>query len=708
MTFNRKFEGGFSFQPSPTAPSMSFTGQSSTVGKTIVTPKDFAFFKEVGEAPITTNITPEAKKKNNKKKKKAPKDCNRPDCGEFRTKNKMLEKKVDDLTAANVEKIVHVREKQDEIGALKDHQEILKMALQERFDKAELDLKENDRLRKEIADLKKEHSEQMEYAEAENAILSKQVVDIADVLAERDSLREEVAKLKEDKKEHFTQMEYTEGNYSRLEREKARWNQQKEEDDAEIEKLITRDEGNCRHIEYLEKKLEQLEGDIERNRVINIEKDNDIKKKDRQIQDLHDSHERSRNEFQLYENQISALQADLAKARKDREALKEQVRAEKLEAKTARNDLDDHVKNTRDVVPLLERRNEEVRRLHAELEPLKEQLKGMEELRIENTNAKQTVAALSALIEELEKSQTPGFKQDPDAYRIPDTGSADSGDESVGDAGGESVVLKKKGSLDKEISIVSGEHESQYNDDLTDEKGNGHGRGPRNAFTQFIFKTIQVAVPGPEVVVEVPTPGPEVPVAGPTRYVPFRVWAHHPVVCWLLVEFNFLMLVIYWISSFLEVGKRLGLKVLGRAAEPTSLSLSDASESSEQDDLDGDGVRFPPVRGLSLQRSLWDDLLRPRPGRLPSTVDTLFGLFFHLVVYAAVWMSYSAYQERQLWLAANDTTRRYLHQILNDHQSDGFLGLKHLVPRGVQRKFVQWRFILFMKAGFPVAYRFPG
>lgn len=62
---NPNFKEEFTFQPSPTAPSMSFTGQSSTVGKTDVKPEDFAFFKD-----ITTKTTPETKKKNNKKKKK--------------------------------------------------------------------------------------------------------------------------------------------------------------------------------------------------------------------------------------------------------------------------------------------------------------------------------------------------------------------------------------------------------------------------------------------------------------------------------------------------------------------------------------------------------------------------------------------------------------------------------------------------------------
>jgi hypothetical protein len=660
-----------------------------------------------------------------------PKDCNRPDCGELRTecdelrtKNEWSAKKIHDLVEANIEKYQHMVAFQAEINDLKDYQTQFKMALEEEFEKAKLEWKtehervtgekerlsmENDKLREKLEALEKEHSEQMKYVEAENADLERQIVDTTKIQAENYNLREENRKLKENEKEHLTQLDYAEVTNSRLEEDNAKLEQLKEKYEEEREKSKTADDDYARHLEYLEKKLEQKEVEIEKHDAAIVEKDNEIKKKDRQIQDLHDSQERSGNEFKQYESQISSLEVDLAKVRREKEALKEQVRAEKLEAKIARNDLDDHVKNTRDVALLLQRRNEEVQRLTAELDPLKEQLQGTEELRMELNTARQTIASLSAVLDKVQKGQNPEFKQDPDAYRVPDTGGIDSGDESVDGADdGATAVLKKKRSLDEELGTASADHESHYSGDPIDRNGNEHAQGPRNAFTQFIFKTAQIAVPGPEVVVQVPTPGPQVPVAGPTRYVPFRVWAHHPIVCWLLVEYNFLMLVVYWISRVIAFGKRLGLKVLGRAAAPAGSWLSDASESSEPDDLDGDGVRFPPRRSSSLQRGLWDDLLRPRPGRLPSVFDTILGLLFHIVVYAAVWMSYSAYQERQLWLAANDTTRRYLHQILHDHQSDGFLGLKQLVPRGVQRKFVQWRFILFMKAGFPATYRFPG
>jgi hypothetical protein len=646
----------------------------------------------------------------------------------------VLEKKLKELVEANIEKIVHVREKQDEINALKDQQKAVEMASQEELGKTKLDeltvenaelkaeidklrmerdklVVENEELRKQIEALEKEHSDHVKYVEEQYTRLEEKIGSVEEIVVENDNLREENLKLKEGEKEHFAQLAYADRTILHLEAEKTKLEKLKDKLEEEREKFKESEDGYRRHIEYLEKSLEEQEVQIEEQKVAIIEKDNDIKKKDRLTQDFHDSQERSGKEFKHYGREITTLTDELAKARKEIEALKEEVRDEKRDALTARNELDNHMAKTRDQPRMLERKLEEVRRLNAELDPLKEKLKGMEELQLECNNARQTVASLSAVIEKLQKGQNPEFKQGPDAYRGPDTSSVVSVDESVdGGDDGDTAVLKKKRSLDDELSSAAGDHESHYSEEPIDKKGKKHERGPRNAFTQFIFKTVQIGVPGPQVVVEVPTPGPEVPVAGPTRYVPFRVWAHHPVVCWLLVEYNFLMLAIYWIGSGIALGKRLGRKILGRAAAPASPWLSDASESSEAGDLDGDGVRFPPRRdsSLRLQRGLWGDLLRPRPGRLPSVVDTLVGLSFHILVYAAVWMSYSAYQERQLWLAANDATRRYLYQILHNHQSDGFLGLRQLVPRGFQRKFVQWRFVLFMKAGVPVTYRFPG
>jgi len=62
------------------------------------------------------------------------------------------------------------------------------------------------------------------------------------------------------------------------------------------------------------------------------------------------------------------------------------------------------------------------------------------------------------------------------------------------------------------------------------------------------------------------------------------------------------------------------------------------------------------------------------PRRVPSFWNTIAGLIFHLFVYAALFMSISAYRERELWLAANDGTRAFLVNILR-HRS----GVNHIL-----------------------------
>ncbi|KAL2062390.1 hypothetical protein VTL71DRAFT_6656 [Oculimacula yallundae] len=82
------------------------------------------------------------------------------------------------------------------------------------------------------------------------------------------------------------------------------------------------------------------------------------------------------------------------------------------------------------------------------------------------------------------------------------------------------------------------------------------------------------------------------------------------------------------------------------------------------------GAPPPPPPIVTAEPGFWD-IFATRP--LPGIWSTLLLLLLHLVVYYFVYISFSTYYERNLWLAANDATRAYLHSIMGLRYTDGML-----------------------------------
>ncbi|CZS98135.1 uncharacterized protein RCO7_08884 [Rhynchosporium graminicola] len=99
---------------------------------------------------------------------------------------------------------------------------------------------------------------------------------------------------------------------------------------------------------------------------------------------------------------------------------------------------------------------------------------------------------------------------------------------------------------------------------------------------------------------------------------------------------------------------------------PDTDSQSSASQAPPASHSDNDAPPPPPAPIVKPAPGFWNILAdRPRP----SIFWTLSGLLFHLVVYYFIYISYSTYQERNIWLAANDATRAYLHSIMSYNNS---------------------------------------
>ncbi|KAF7881596.1 uncharacterized protein EAF02_006284 [Botrytis sinoallii] len=318
----------------------------------------------------------------------------------------------------------------------------------------------------------------------------------------------------------------------------------------------------------------------------------------------------------------------------------------------------------------------------------------------------------------------PGTYQptDGDSRRGSAAGSKDSSESSSSSSSSEAE------DEEEEEEVVEGEGEGipdlQVINKKTRRRGHGLAAGPE---IQIQIKEVEVIrevqIPGPERLV----PGPiqyvdrEVPVPGPTVFVdvpgadipgpnfvitPFRVFAHNPVICWLLVEFNFLILFFHWCKRSLSVLSRLPAMTIGLGPWNPPPPDDDDNSDSDDDDAAGeppDGKR-PPKTGPKLLSVLFN----PKRGRLPNAWDTFWGLVFHMFVYSVLWLFLSVAYERKLWLAENDSTRRWLYQIIAQHGGNGFLGMNQILPQRVIRLLEIWRFDLLERMGYPLAYQFPG
>lgn len=260
----------------------------------------------------------------------------------------------------------------------------------------------------------------------------------------------------------------------------------------------------------------------------------------------------------------------------------------------------------------------------------------------------------------------------------------------------------------------------------------GHGAGPAGEPIVKIKEVEvirEVQVPGPIEYVdhEVLVPGPiqyvdrEVPVPGPTvyvnaegddipakvRYTPFRVFAHNPIICWLLVEFNFLVLFIHWAQRLFVLGSWAYAQVSGGEAW-TRLVPDYASSSSETDSNVAGAPPQDAPRPRRPRPGVFTVLFNPQPGRIPSAWDTLWGLAFHFLVYGTLWLFFSVWHERGLWLAENEGARRWLHLLIAQRGSDGSLGINQILPQTINRQLDILRFDFLELVGIPVTYQSPG
>ncbi|RAL68599.1 hypothetical protein DID88_007317 [Monilinia fructigena] len=233
----------------------------------------------------------------------------------------------------------------------------------------------------------------------------------------------------------------------------------------------------------------------------------------------------------------------------------------------------------------------------------------------------------------------------------------------------------------------------------------------------------EVQVPGPSV--EIPSPiqyvNREVPVPGPIlyvdvegddmptkiRYTPFRVFAHNPIICWLLVEFNFLILFAHWAQRLFVLLSWAYAQISGGEAWIRPVPDYASSSSETGSNVTGAPPQDSPKPQLP-RPGVFTVLFNPKPGRIPSAWDTLWGLAFHFLVYSTLWLSFSVWHERGLWLAQNEGARRWLHQLIAQRSSDGFLGMNQILPQTVNRQLDILRFDLLELVGIPVTYRSPG
>ncbi|KAH6705230.1 hypothetical protein BKA61DRAFT_581009 [Leptodontidium sp. MPI-SDFR-AT-0119] len=86
---------------------------------------------------------------------------------------------------------------------------------------------------------------------------------------------------------------------------------------------------------------------------------------------------------------------------------------------------------------------------------------------------------------------------------------------------------------------------------------------------------------------------------------------------------------------------------------------------------DGNGGGAPPSPPAPIAAPRFWDILDDRP--LPSIFWTLVFMSLHCLVYYFVYISFSTYIERNIWLGANNGTREFLHSIMGARYTTGIL-----------------------------------
>lgn len=436
---------------------------------------------------------------------------------------------------------------------------------------------------------------------------------------------------------------------------------------------------------------------------------------------------KAQNESMIYD--IDGYKEDLADLMTEKENLVKRVAAEKQRLDDFRHDAREVQKENKKVQEALVKKEQETQELLEKMEKANKDLVAKGGVGVSPEVQKlmrdyiEMCRSIIKQIIDTRMAQKPGFNPAPGTYQPTD------GDSRRGSAAGSKDSSESSSSSssseaedeEEEEEVVEGEGEGspdlQVINKKTRRRGHGLAAGPPEIQIQIKEVEVirEVQVPGPIQYVdrEVPVPGPtvfvDVPgadIPGPIRYTPFRVFAHNPVICWLLVEFNFLILFFHWCKRSLSVLSRFPAMTIGLG--PWNPPPPDDDDNSDSDDDDAAGeppdAKRPPKTGPKLLSVLFN----PKRGRLPNAWDTFWGLVFHMFVYSVLWLFLSVAYERKLWLAENDSTRRWLYQIIAQHGGNGFLGMKQILPQRVIRLLEIWRFDLLERMGYPLAYQFPG
>ncbi|KAF7933125.1 uncharacterized protein EAE97_008892 [Botrytis byssoidea] len=507
------------------------------------------------------------------------------------------------------------------------------------------------------------------------------------------------------------------------------------ENDKYLEYVETQANGREQRCIAREARCEAMEGekgDLKRN-IVELQK---------VIGELETKMEDMQAESETLTYELKNYKEDLAEKITENEKLTKRVVAEKERTDNYRNDARQIQKENKEIQKASEKKEQETQALIKGME------KGSKDLVAKGgVGASPEVQKLMrdyiemcrSIIQQIidtRKAQIPVFDPAPGTYQPKDGESSENSAAGSKDSSESSSSSSSSEDEDEEEGEEAVEGEGEGSPDLqlinkkTRRRGHGPAAGPE---IQIQIKEVEVIrevhIPGPEILVpgptievqvpgpiqyvdrEIPVPGPSIfvdkpgkDVPGPIRYTPFRVFAHNPVICWLLVEFNFLVLFFHWCKRMLSFLSRFPAMTIG--VGPWNPPPPDDDDDSDDDNAAGeppDADRIPKIGP-----KLLSVLFNPKPGRIPNAWDTFWGLAFHMIVYSVLWLFLSVAYERKLWLAENDSTRRWLHQIIAQHGGNGFLGMNQILPQRVIRLLEIWRFELVERMGYPVAYQFPG
>ncbi|KAJ8069164.1 hypothetical protein OCU04_002836 [Sclerotinia nivalis] len=466
---------------------------------------------------------------------------------------------------------------------------------------------------------------------------------------------------------------------------------------------------------------------------------------ERETKRLTEEAQKSQDEVDSLKSEIRGAREEIEEFQKiqveEKEKLEQRIKVEQKKLEDFRNDAREVQKENEVTQAALAKTEVEAKDLRVKLQEAIEELKtkaASGRTAEEQFHLEGYIDMVNGLIQQLkvlEDAQQPRFDMKPGAYK----GTAAAGGKPPSE-GSDSASISSSSTSSSDAESTHDEEEGelplgvQFIHKMKKGRGgrdSGFGRKPIIQIKEVIK---EVHIPGPEIIVKVPgspievpvpvpgpiqyvdrempvpgpavyidVPGREVHVPGPIRYTPFQIFAHDPIVCWFLVEFNFLILFFHWLKRLLSVLSYIPATLLARPPYIPSPPEDESSSEDSEAEAAADADRTPRAAP-----SLFSVLFNPRRGRLPDTWLIFKGLAFHVAVYGAIWLFFSTMHERKAWVAENESSRKWLQQLLAQSGSNDFLGLNQILPQTVNRQLDIWRFDLMEFLGIPVTYQFPG